>query len=220
VGILDHIFGSRTRSRLRPPVGAEVQERLARYVEEARAGQWTADVMPLASLEPILAASPRDQIETLHLAFAFWQEHRESLRSESGGEPYDPAAHWISHRVAELAARLLRRSLPLTPDDLVSLLEQAVDPANALPVRGVLRAIERHLDGAPSVGVLRDALERAAHTLRSLPGADALDLVERVTALLSGATADVAGVEIEAVDGWTHRLLEIFAEQPDVESLS
>jgi len=80
VGILDHIFGSRTRSRLRPPVGAEVQERLARYVEEARAGQWTADVMPLASLEPILAASPRDQIETLHLAFAFWQEHRESLR--------------------------------------------------------------------------------------------------------------------------------------------
>jgi hypothetical protein len=203
VGILGRLGTRGSSSALAGP-----RELFERFVEEAAAA---ADGSPPSAAQVILAAEPREQIEVLRRAVAFCSEP---------GDP-DPAnalAYTIERMgraAAALANRLLRLPLPFTAEELIELLDGVLRAPGALSPRAALWAIERHLAGAPPAGALRPALENAADALRSRAGADSAELAARATSLLDGS--GIGLVEIQPVDAWTRRVLECFADDPDLE---
>lgn len=201
MGILDRLLRRGTDAEKAAPPTPSAQ-RFEQFVEAARGSSWSEKFSELDEAKPILDSDPRDQIDTALLAVEFVDRHIDSLRTKHGSISYSMGDMEVQSKVAALASRLLQRGLPFTDRDFEQLLAGVAKHEHLLPVKAVLRAIEKQLDGAKPDATLEAALKRFRKGLRRNNYSEARKLEERVDAILAGPARQTE-VRIEAVDAWT-----------------
>lgn len=161
---------------------------ICRDVAEARGQRYTAvKLTGIASWEALKTASEALQIEVALTA---------AVVRPLGGVTYSGDSWQVAETRKTIASQLIRRSLPFSTMHVTRLVELwASQPYGlqwGLPGLAILGAAERHLQGAPAVGALRNALEalrdRALNRPLPIPKFET-NVVARVAALLDPAQA-------------------------------
>lgn len=130
--------------------------------------------------------------------------------------------YWREDARQKLASQILRRALPFTEDQIVTLLDDASQRRHLeheTPLAALLGATERYCDGRPPPPRLRAALERLLEHLRDLSRREGANKAKvKFSSRINGIIEPSAIEAIRIPEGeWTTQVLKWVSDQGDLE---